>query len=111
MKKIILITALAFSVPSWAFGQGNHEARIASLEQQVRLLSKQIKYLERQIALQDGINESGDHMYQCKIRVFGEQYTGRSANRGSAVTKTVDACSDAQEDMFCRPDSVQCQKY
>ncbi|OLQ75063.1 hypothetical protein BIT28_15015 [Photobacterium proteolyticum] len=99
MKKIFFITALVLSAPSWAFSQDNHETRIASLEQQVRLLSKQIKYLERQIALQDGVNESG------------EQYTGRSANRGSTVTKAVDACTDAQEDMFCRPDSVQCQKY
>lgn len=111
MKKTIIITALILSMPSWAFSQGNHEARITTLEQQVRLLTKQVKRLEKQIAQDSDFSEGGNHMYQCKLRVFGEQYTGRSASRGSAVAKAVDACSDAQEEMFCRPESVQCHKY
>ncbi|MCW8331755.1 hypothetical protein MD588_23425 [Photobacterium sp. SDRW27] len=111
MKRLIIITALVLSMPSWAYSQNSDEARITKLEQQVRLLTKKVKRLEQQIANDNDFSDSGKHMYQCKLRVFGEQYTGRSASRGSAIAKVVDECTDSQDEMFCRPDSVQCHKY
>lgn len=111
MKKAIFITALLLSQPSLAFNQNDHEDRITKLEQQVRLLTKQVKRLKKQIAQDRDFSEDNEHMYQCKLRVFGDQYTGRTSSRGSAIAEAVDACSEVQDEMFCRPESVQCHKY
>ncbi|WP_036800983.1 hypothetical protein [Photobacterium marinum] len=111
MKKIVLVSMLLFTTQSLAANQEQYENRIARLEHRVRILTKQVHHLQQQIDESDEFQTGGDHMYQCHISAFGNKYIGRSSSRGRAVTEAVEGCNDAQDDIFCRPDSVKCVKY
>ena len=111
MKKAIILSALLLSQPSWGFSKENYEARITQLEHQVRLLNKQVKRLEAQVINSNDFGNEHRFMYQCSLHIFGDQYTGRSSNRGSAIAEAVNACSEAEDEMFCRPESVKCKQY
>ncbi|WP_299021704.1 hypothetical protein [uncultured Photobacterium sp.] len=113
MKKalILSVTLLLLSAPSIASNQDRNENRIAKLEQQIMLLSKQVQWLQKQIEQEREYQSNNNHMYQCQLAAFGNEYIGRSSSRGRAVTKAVEDCNEAQSAMFCRPENVKCVKY
>ncbi|KMV28709.1 hypothetical protein AB733_21890 [Photobacterium swingsii] len=109
MNKLIPLLFLIF-VPA-LYANSDHDSRITALEYQVSQLTQQVYKLQAQLNNQNQNSNSAQHMYQCRLSVFTKEYRERSTSRGQAIASIIDQCTDSNDDMFCKPESVECSKY
>ncbi|MGF1702762.1 hypothetical protein L4D09_20940 [Photobacterium makurazakiensis] len=111
MQNKILSLLVFVLIASSPFATANNDERIRELEYQIKLLTHRVNSLEGQLNQKQHNRDNNDRMYQCQLNIFGERYKGRSSSRGKAITKVVNECSNAHDDMFCRPEAVKCTNY
>lgn len=108
MKYRLLALFLAAALPA-AQAADDTELRLRRLESEVGRLHDRIALLERLLLQRE--QDSGSHVYVCRINAFTRVYEGESPNAGLAKRRAQTACEKEQAAMFCRAEEIRCVRY